>query len=61
MAYPEHGASYERKQPNFVRNAISQENQSQPAPHMTAGAVTGVGRLEKIGEKPKDAGKPQAV
>lgn len=29
--------------------------------HMTAGAATGVGRLEKIGEKPKDAGRPQAV
>lgn len=28
---------------------------------MTAGAVTGVGRLEKIGEKPKNAGRPQAV
>lgn len=29
--------------------------------HMTAGAATGVGRLEKIGEKPHNAGKPQAV
>lgn len=29
--------------------------------HMTAGAVTGIGRLEKIGETPKSAGKPQAV
>ena len=29
--------------------------------HMDAGAVTGVGRLEKIGMKPKSAGKPQAV
>lgn len=29
--------------------------------HMTAGAATGVGRLEKIGVTPKNAGKPQAV
>jgi len=29
--------------------------------HMTAGAVSGEGRLEKIGEKPKGAGKAQAV
>jgi len=28
---------------------------------MTAGAVSGVGRLEKIGDKPHDAGKPQTV
>lgn len=28
---------------------------------ITAGAVTGVARLEKIGEKPHDAGKPQVV
>ena len=28
---------------------------------MEAGAVSGIGRLEKIGEKPKTAGKPQAV
>lgn len=32
-----------------------------PHHHMTAGAVTGIGRLEKIGKKPKDAGPPQAV
>ena len=30
-------------------------------PHMTAGAATGIGRLEKIGEKPKAPGKPQKV
>ena len=29
--------------------------------HMTAGAVTGIGRLEKIGEEPKSAGPPQKV
>lgn len=29
--------------------------------HMEAGAATGLGRLEKIGEKPKSAGRPQAV
>lgn len=28
---------------------------------MTAGAATGVGRLEKIGKEPHNAGKPQAV
>ena len=31
-----------------------------PAPP-AAGAVTGEGRLEKIGRKPKSAGAPQAV
>ena len=29
--------------------------------HLDAGAVTGVARLEKIGKKPHDAGKPQPV
>lgn len=29
--------------------------------HMTAGAATGPGRLEKIGEKPHNAGRPQVV
>ena len=29
--------------------------------HMTAGSVSGEGRLQKIGKKPHDAGKPQAV
>ena len=29
--------------------------------HMTAGAASGDGRLEKIGKKPHDAGKPQQI
>lgn len=32
-----------------------------PHHHMTAGAATGVGRLQKIGEEPEAPGKPQAV
>ena len=64
MSYPEKGAKYadERKTPGFVRNAIAEENQKPTGRHhMTAGAATGVGRLEKIGKKPHDAGKPQEV
>jgi hypothetical protein len=30
-------------------------------PHMEGGAATGIGRLDKIGEKPKRAGRPQTV
>jgi hypothetical protein len=35
--------------------------QAKGGPHETAGAHSGVGRLEKIGKKPKANPRPQAV
>ena len=62
MTHPQKNVSYERKSPGFVRNAIAQENLKPTGKvHMTAGAATGPGRLEKIGKKPHDAGEPQEV
>lgn len=42
-------------------SATGSHVEQMPKRHMTAGAVTGIGRLEKIGEKPKSAGRPQVV
>lgn len=49
------------KDEGLVRERASGGRLPNQKHHMTAGAATGVGRLEKIGETPKDAGKPQAV
>lgn len=49
------------KDEGLVRERASGGRLPNQKHHMTAGAVTGEGRLEKIGKKPHDAGKPQAV
>ena len=50
MAYPESGATY-RHTPKFIDRMHAAEGESpkpyRHEPHMTAGAESGVGRLEK--------------